>query len=107
MKYAITKNEKLDTCLPPTYVPRPTYIPLYSIHPAGGPRKLLSTTFAISNLYFRLFIDLSICAVTQSIILGRNVAHVLNCNICVQFSKYFPFLPIIRRSKFFNLKVFS
>ena len=76
---------------PPTYLDPPTY--LYSVRPAGDPRKLLSTTFAISNLYFRLFIDLSFSAVIQSLILGRKVAHVLSCNICVQFSKYFPFLP--------------
>ena len=81
---------------PPTYLDPPTY--LYSVRPAGDPRKLLSTTFAISNLYFRLFIDLSFSAVIQSLILGRKVAHVLSCNICVQF---------IKRSKFFNLKAFS
>ena len=88
------RSPKMRNCTrayhPPTY--------LYSVRPAGDPRKLLSTTFAISNLYFRLFIDLSFSAVIQSLILGRKVAHVLSCNICVQF---------IKRSKFFNLKAFS
>ena len=85
---------------PPTYLNPPTS--LYTHSPCRRSSQTTLDYFCNLRPFFRLFIDLSLCAITQSLILGMKVAHVLSCNICVQFIKRWG-----KCAKFFNLKAFS